>query len=87
MIDKTEAKKNRLDLEFHAESQKSNAFLIFITTGILTFIGTFIWFKDSSSFIYGIVITLLIFIFSAIFYYRTISRMKEILSEIENLSK
>ena len=86
MIDKTEAKKNSLNLEFHAESQKSNALLILLTTGILTFIGTFIWLRDNTLFGYGIVITLVIFILSAIFYYRTISRMKEILNEVENIS-
>lgn len=41
-MDKSELKKNRLDLEYHGEAQKANAFLILLTTGILAFIGTFI---------------------------------------------
>ncbi|MBI5553998.1 MAG: hypothetical protein HY917_04650 [Candidatus Diapherotrites archaeon] len=39
MITKTEIRKNRLDLQYQKQLQKYNALLIFITTGILGFIG------------------------------------------------
>lgn len=83
--DRRKLKKNRLDLEFQGEAQKANAFLILLTTGILAFLGTFIWLRDSRSFYLGIIITAIASITGWLFYNKSSKRMKEILDEIENL--
>lgn len=82
-MDKLNYKKNRLDLEYHGETQKVNAFLILLTTGVLSFIGNFIWVKDGR--IYGFFITTIVIIIGSFFYFRSHKRMKIILYEIENL--
>lgn len=82
-MDKQELKKNKLDLEYHSENQKANAFLAFITSGILSFISTFIWFKDY--FLIGFAIASIIMVVGILFYKKTLKRMKGILNKIENL--
>ena len=84
-MDKKQFKKNRLDLEYHGEAQKVNAFLILLTTGILGFFGTFIWLREKGVFYYGILITIFIFVFGLSFYRKSSKRMKEILDEVEKL--
>lgn len=83
-MDRQELKKNRLDLEFHSESQKANAVLILLTTGVLGFIGNFVFLKGTS-FILGIYVISFISSFGAYFYYRISRRMKTILNKIESL--
>lgn len=82
-MDKIGLRKNRLDLEYNGETQKANAFLILLTTGVLSFIGTFIWLKENK--LYGIIITALIIVIGSLFYWRSYRRMKEILYEVENV--
>lgn len=84
-MDKKQLKKNRLDLEYHGESQKANAFLILLTTGILGFFGTFIWLMDNELIYYGIATTLVIMISGLLFYRKSSNRMREILDEIEEI--
>ena len=84
-MEKAQLRKNRLDLEFHGESQKTNAYLILLTTGVLGFVGTFIWLKDGEAFYAGIIITFLVVVIGSLFYWRSSQRMNEILREIENL--
>lgn len=84
MVEKS-LKKNRLDLEFHGEAQKANAFLILLTTGSLSFIGTFIWLSKSKFLYFGIITAISILIISIFFYLKSSKRMKTILNEIENL--
>ena len=84
-MDKEQLKKNRLDLEYHGESQKANAFLILLTTGILAFLGTFIWLNDNNAFYLGIPIALIVSFIGALFYRKSSKRMGEILNEIENV--
>ena len=84
-MDKQEIRKNKLDLEYHSESQKMNAILVLITTGILGFIGSFIWLLNKDYFIYGIMLTLSILIISYVFYRKVCKRMNFILNQIENL--
>ncbi len=83
-MEKQELKKNRLDLEYHHESQKANTFLILLTSGTIGFIGTFIW-LNNSFFMTGAVITLLVTAIGFIAYILSLNRMREILSEIENI--
>lgn len=78
-------KKNKLDLEYHGESQKLNAFLILITAGLLTFISAFLFLRDNKIFYYGLAISLIVFVAGLIFYKKSSKRMGEILSEIEEL--
>ncbi|MBS3174373.1 hypothetical protein J4440_00660 [Candidatus Woesearchaeota archaeon] len=83
-MDKQEIKKNKLDLQYQHESQKANTFLILITTGSLGFIGTFIWLKKNY-FITGLIITAFLIFIGNIAYKFSLKRMKEILTEIENI--
>lgn len=85
MDDKKQAKKNRLDLEYHGESQKRNAMLILLTTGILGFIGIFVWLGKTSLFYYGAFIIILAATLGFLGYRKTTKRMKEILLEIEDI--
>lgn len=82
---KKQLKKNRLDLEFHGESQKINAYLILLTTGLLAFLGTFLWLKDSILFYYGIAITFTIAVTFIWLYVKSRKKMDEILAKIEKL--
>ena len=84
-MDKQELKKNKLDLEYHSESQKMNVILILLTTGLLSFLASFIWLLNKSYFIYGALLTVFISLISYIFYLRTTKRMNLILFRIENL--
>lgn len=79
--------KNRLDLEYHSESLKASIYLILLTIGFLSFIGSFLFLRDNKLLISGLIITLSIFIFALIIYRKTSKRMREILLEIENLYK
>ena len=83
-MNKRELKKNRFDLEFNFESQKANAVLILLTTGILGFVGNFI-FIEGTSFILGIGVLSFIIIFGIYLYYKISKKMRNILNEIENL--
>lgn len=82
-MDKQQLIKNRLDLEYHGEAQKTNAYLILLTTGILGFLGTFIWLKENK--VFGFVVTILILVIGGFLYKRSNDRMKEILEEIEKI--
>ena len=84
-MEKAQLRKNRLDLEFHGESQKTNAYLILLTTGVLGFVGTFIWLKDQQLFYIGILVTLFLLATGFLFYRRSTQRMRKILDEIEQL--
>ena len=84
-MDKTQLRKNRLDLEYHGEAQKANAFLILATTGCLAFFGTFIWLDKTKFFAIGIIITISVLGLAYAFYRKTNQRMKQILIEVEML--
>jgi len=81
-MEKQELKKNILDLMYNHESSKANAFLVFITTGLLVFLGNFILLK-SYIFIIGLFITIFTVILSILFYVRSSRRMRYILRGIE----
>ena len=84
-MDKQELKKNKLDLEYSSESQKMNSILVLLTTGVLGFVGSFIWLLNKNYFVYGIVLTFSILVVSYIFYKKVCKRMNSILIQIENL--
>lgn len=85
-MDKIQLKKNKLDLEYHGEAQKMNAFLILLTTGLIGFIASFIWLVNTKMFYTGVFLTFLILFIGLILYKKTSKRMKEILTEIEKLN-
>ena len=74
--------KNRLDLEYHGEAQKANAFLVLLTTGILGFVGTFVWQASDVWFYFGIMTATIFFLVGLYLYIRSVKRMKEILDEV-----
>ncbi|HLD04686.1 MAG TPA: hypothetical protein VJG90_03115 [Candidatus Nanoarchaeia archaeon] len=82
-MEKIQLEKNRLDLLFHKRLQEQNALLILATTGVLTFIGTFVW--NRPDFKIGLLITLSIWIISAIWYFHTTKGMQDILNQLRNL--
>ena len=82
-MNEQELKKNKLDLEYNHELQKANVFLILITTGVLGFIGTFVWIRKYL--LFGFVLAGLIMIIGISLYLKTVSKMKQILFQIENI--
>lgn len=84
-MNKQQLKKNRMDLEFHGEAQKANAFLILLTTGLLGFVGTFIWLSNTDSFYLGLALTLIFSLIGGFFYMKSSRRMNDILKEIESM--
>jgi len=80
----TEIHKNVLDLKYQSEIQKLNAILIVISVGILSFLGTFIWYRERL--IFGITISLIILIMGIWFYRKTKDNMDKILREIQELA-
>lgn len=86
-MDKSELIKNRLDLECGIESQKLNAFLIFLTTGVLGFMGTFIFVDNTNLFVIGLLFTFSLFFTGVFLYKRSSRRIKEILKKIDNLEE
>ncbi len=84
-MEKAQLRKNRLDLEYHGEAQKINAYLILLTTGMLGFLGNFIWLKDKQIFYIGIFITLFLLTAGLMLYRKSMRKMRKILDEIEQL--
>ncbi len=82
-MDKSQLKKNTLDLRYHFESQKINAVLVVCSVGILTFIGTFIWYRERLFF--GIWLSLIVIITSIFLYSKTKRRMNRLLEDIEHI--
>lgn len=84
-MDKKQLRKNRLDLEYHGSAQQANAFLILLTTGMLGFLGTFVWVGETRLLYVGSIITVAVSGVGAYFYFKSHHRMKEILNEIERI--
>ncbi len=76
-------RKNVLDLRYQEQLQKLNAILIFISVGILGFVGTFVWQYESLA--VGLLISIAIMGAGFILYRRTKDMMDTILLEIENI--
>jgi hypothetical protein len=76
-----EYRKNILDLRYQEQLQKLNAILVFISVGILGFVGSFVWQYESLA--AGLLISIIVMVLGFILYRRTKDRMEGILSEIE----
>jgi len=75
--------KNRLDLAYQRQLVYLNSILTFITIGLLSFFGTFIWNKNYV--IYGFLILVIIFIISYVLYSRIDKSLKEISEKIKDI--
>ena len=82
MVPKWQIKKNRLDLEYKSESQKSYIFLTFGTISVLGMLAAMVLQKQ---YLVGAVLTFLIFTAAMAFYRKTQKRMKKILNKIDKL--
>jgi len=84
-MDKKHIKKNKLDLEYNKHLQILNAVFIFLTTGILGFVGSFIFLEEKDKLFLGISISIFILILGYEFYKKINKKLESILSEISNL--
>lgn len=84
-MDETELKKNVLDLKYKTELQRSNAFLLMATTGLIGFLASFIWLDDKM--VIGSVLTFVILSFSYVMYKDSCNRLKDILQEITEIRR
>jgi len=84
-MDKVDFKKNILDLRYQEQLQQLNAVLIFISVGVLGFVGSFIWQPDYLAL--GFVLSVIIVSIGYLLYQKTKNRMNEIISEIEKIKK
>ncbi len=78
-------KKNKLDLDHQKYSQLLNGIFIFATTGLIAFIGSFIWLKDKNALFIGISISSLILIFSYLSYKKIDAELERIKNEIVSI--
>lgn len=80
-LSRNEIEKNRLDLLYQKKLQEMNAFYIAATTGIIGFIGTFIWFPEK--FVAGGLFSVTVF---GTFFYKIVSVEREMNSIILDLN-
>ena len=80
----TALKKNRLDLEYHSQIQLLNTVLLFTTTGLLSFVGTFVWKPELM--LLGTLISIFVLMVCLIAYKRIQSNLRKILEEITGLA-
>lgn len=78
-----ESEKNILDLKYQFQMQKIHAALTMLTIGVLSFIGTFMWY--SSRLFFGFSISLLIIVLSLFYYVKTKRQLIMILKDIRKL--
>jgi len=83
-MQKIEIEKNRLDLAYHHQLQILNAVLILGTTGILSFIATYIW--KPELIVRGIELTGVVLVFCTLSYRRIESRLQKISEELQRLT-
>ncbi len=82
---KIEIEKNCLDLEYKRQLQIMNALIILMTTGAVTFIGTFIWKRDLL--LMGSFLTMGILMICFFTYQRVNNNLQEITEAIQRLHK
>lgn len=78
-------KKNKLDLEYHKNTQILNAVFIFLTTGILGFMGSFIFLGERNKLLLGMGISSIIIILGFFIYKKINKKLEYILKEIEKI--
>jgi len=80
-----ESEKNILDLKYNFQMEKIHTSLTMISIGILSFLGTFIWYSDRLAF--GIAVSILIIVISLFFYKKAKKQLIKIVQDIENCSR
>jgi len=83
-MDKNELEIEILKLKHQFQIEKIRASLTMITVGVLSFIGTFIWYAERL--IFGISLSFVIIIGSLFFYSKTKKNLANIVKEIRNIS-
>lgn len=83
-MNKTDLKKNRLDLEYKFESQKA---IIFLTLGTITLIGFLTAVIIQKYYVTATVLGFVIFISAIILYKRTKRILDGLLQQIEDLAR
>jgi len=81
-MNKREIKKNKLDLEYHKNSQILNGMLIFLTSGVFGFIASLIYLDDKYKLLIGLVLSSVTLIVIYTFMKKVDKRMSEILEEV-----
>ncbi len=85
-MDSKQIKKNRLDLEYNKHLQILNAVFIFLTTGLLGFLGSFIFLlEDKNKLLLGTGISVIVIIIGIIIYKKTNKKLEEVLEKIEKI--
>jgi len=84
-MNEKQIKKNKLDLEYNKYTQILNAVFIFLTTGILGFIGSFIFIENRDKLFLGIGISVFVLIIGYVIYKRTDNKLRSIIREVEKI--
>ncbi len=84
-MDRKQLKKNKLDLEYHKYSQILNSLLIFSTTGLLAFLGSFVFLENKNKLALGLSISAIMLIIAIGTYKKINKKLESIIAEIENL--
>ena len=85
MISIAEIEKNKLDLRYQAQLQSFNAYLIAITTGVIGFAGTFIWFPDRKTVLIGSTLSFFAILGFFFLIQKTRKQMNSIMNELDSL--
>jgi len=83
-MDSKNLEKNILDLKYKFQIEKIHASLTMLTLGIISFIGTFIWYSERL--VFGIAVSIIIVLISVFYYNKTKKHIVSITKEIRNLS-
>jgi hypothetical protein len=83
-MDNNKLEKNILDLKYQFQMQKIHASLTMLTVGIISFIGTFIWYFERLAF--GIALSIIIILISLFYYGKAKRQLMGIVKDIRKLS-
>lgn len=85
-MDKRQLEKNKLDLEYHKYTQILNAILIFATTGLLGFIGSFIFLVEEVGRLFiGLSISIIVLVFSYGLYRKIDKKLQDISKKMDKI--
>ncbi|MBI2507324.1 hypothetical protein HYV89_00030 [Candidatus Woesearchaeota archaeon] len=86
-MDKGQLKKNKLDLEYQKYLQMINGVLIFATTGLLGFIGSFVLTDSPKKLLIGTFASFIVIICSVLFYKRINYHLANISNQILHIGE
>ncbi len=82
-MERQHIEKNRLDLAYHRQLQILNGVIILGTTGLISFIGTFVW--KPELILQGMLLTAFIAFISLMVYFNVDNRLRSISEELGQL--